>query len=115
MGVMNTGVIDLVDIQLVTYLAEKKPGGSPYLDMESIWNSSTCGFPPGCRKFRVHVWYEGELSVDSVTDWVATSILSLPRIRIFFRRVNGSGFSAEKQTSQYNFNSLPNHFSCKKE
>ncbi|MCD7459785.1 hypothetical protein HAX54_041948 [Datura stramonium] len=29
-GVADTGVIDLVDIQLVTYLAEKKPGGLPY-------------------------------------------------------------------------------------
>lgn len=29
------------------------------------------------------VRYDGELSVDSVTDWVAMSILSLPRIRYY--------------------------------
>uniref|UniRef100_A0A3Q7FR50 Uncharacterized protein n=1 Tax=Solanum lycopersicum TaxID=4081 RepID=A0A3Q7FR50_SOLLC len=50
-------------------------------------------FPPGCRSLRcmssllmiLHylVRYDGELSVDSVTDWVAMSILSLPRIRYY--------------------------------
>lgn len=35
-GVADTGVIDLADVQLATYLAEKGPGGLPFLDMESI-------------------------------------------------------------------------------
>lgn len=29
-GVANTGVIDLADVQLATYLAEKRSGGVPY-------------------------------------------------------------------------------------
>lgn len=29
-GVADTGVIDLADVQLAAYLAEKRPGGLPY-------------------------------------------------------------------------------------
>ncbi|XP_059303624.1 uncharacterized protein LOC132055693 [Lycium ferocissimum] len=79
-GVADTGVIDLADVQLATYLAEKRPGGLPYF-RQGI--PAFVAFPPGCRGLRCMSRYEGELSIDSVTDWVATSILSLPRIRYY--------------------------------
>ncbi|KAF3620670.1 putative NAC domain-containing protein-like [Capsicum annuum] len=80
-GVANTGVIDLADVQLATYLAEKRPG-IPAL----------VAFSPGCRSFRCMSRHEGELSIDSVTDWVATSILSLPRIRYYSKESMAQDF-----------------------
>ncbi|KAJ8536272.1 hypothetical protein K7X08_034673 [Anisodus acutangulus] len=80
-GVADTGVIDLADVQLATYLAEKRPG-IPAL----------VAFPPGCRGLRCMSRYEGELSIDSVTDWVATSILSLPRIRYYSKESMAQDF-----------------------
>ncbi|KAG5618540.1 hypothetical protein H5410_018364 [Solanum commersonii] len=123
-GVADTGVIDLADVQLATYLAEKRPGGLPYFRHGKLQPFLTrliasltgipalVAFPPGCRGLRCMsssklecalaltsiqfpaycillmiiynlVRYDGELSVDSVTDWVAMSILSLPRIRYY--------------------------------
>ncbi|TMW97339.1 hypothetical protein EJD97_005705 [Solanum chilense] len=79
-GVADTGVIDIADVQLATYLAEKRPGGLPYF-RHGI--PALVAFPPGCRSLRCMSRYDGELSVDSVTDWVAMSILSLPRIRYY--------------------------------
>ncbi|CAL5444912.1 unnamed protein product [Camellia sinensis] len=50
-GMANTGMVELGEVELATYLAEKTSS-----------------------------WYEGELSVDVVTNWFATTMLSLPRI-----------------------------------
>ncbi|CAL5444903.1 unnamed protein product [Camellia sinensis] len=50
-GMANTGMVELGEVQLATYLAEK-----------------------------TFIGYEGELSVDAATNWFATTILSLPRI-----------------------------------
>ncbi|CAN4088443.1 unnamed protein product [Withania somnifera] len=88
-GVADTGVIDLGDVQLATYLAEKKPGGLPYF---RHGNPALVAFAPGCRGLRCMSRYEGELSVDSVTDWVATSILSLPRIRYYSKKSMAQDF-----------------------
>ncbi|CAL5441656.1 unnamed protein product [Camellia sinensis] len=54
----NTGMVELGEVQLASYLAEKTFTGQP-------------SFQNG---------YEGELSVDAVTNWFATTILSFPRI-----------------------------------
>ncbi|CAL5444879.1 unnamed protein product [Camellia sinensis] len=61
-GMANTGMVELGEVQLATYLAEKIFTGQP-----SFQNGS---------KYR----YEGELSIDAVTNWFATTIPSLPRI-----------------------------------
>ncbi|KAJ8553676.1 hypothetical protein K7X08_024354 [Anisodus acutangulus] len=88
-GVADTGVIDLADVQLATYLAEKRPGGLPYFRHGKY---SLVAFPPGCRGLRCMSRYEGGLSMDSVTDWVATSILSLPRIRYYSKESMAQNF-----------------------
>ncbi|KAM3380750.1 hypothetical protein P3S68_006323 [Capsicum galapagoense] len=96
-GVANTGVIDLADVQLATYLVEKRPGGVPYFRHGKYLNKQNripalVAFSPGCRSFRCMSRYEGELSIDSVTDWVATSILSLPRIRYYSKESMAQDF-----------------------
>ncbi|KAL6559515.1 hypothetical protein OROGR_004632 [Orobanche gracilis] len=40
-------------------------------------------FPPGCKSSRCLYRYEDELSVDAIADWLATSILNLPRIPFY--------------------------------
>ncbi|XP_070027590.1 uncharacterized protein [Nicotiana sylvestris] len=88
-GVADTGVIDLADVQLATYLAEKGPGGLPFF-RHGV--PVFVAFPPGCRDLRCMSRYEGELSIDSVTDWVATTILSLPRIRYYSKESMAQDF-----------------------
>ncbi|KAI6690486.1 hypothetical protein NL676_027314, partial [Syzygium grande] len=44
---------------------------------------SIVAFPPQCRNADCLVRFEGELSTDALTDWFATTILSLPRIRYY--------------------------------
>ncbi|CAL5444865.1 unnamed protein product [Camellia sinensis] len=70
-GMANTGMVELGEVQLATYLAEKTFTGSL---------PSLIAFPSGCNTANCLIRYEGELSVDAVTNWFATTILSLPRI-----------------------------------
>ncbi|CAL5441702.1 unnamed protein product [Camellia sinensis] len=76
-GMENTGMDELGEVQLATYLAEKTFTGQP-----SFQNGlpSLIAFPSGCNNANCLIRYEGELSVDVVTNWFATTILSLPRI-----------------------------------
>ncbi|GMQ10724.1 hypothetical protein CsSME_00053617 [Camellia sinensis var. sinensis] len=73
----NTGMVELGEVQLATYLAEKTFTGQP-----SFQNGlpSLIAFPSGCDTANCLIRYKGELSVDAVTNWLATTILSLPRI-----------------------------------
>ncbi|CAL5362239.1 unnamed protein product [Camellia sinensis] len=66
-GMANTGMVKLGEVQLATYLAEKTFTGSL---------PSLIAFPSGCNTANCM----RELSVDAVTNWFATTILSLPRI-----------------------------------
>ncbi|XP_042041967.1 uncharacterized protein LOC121787330 [Salvia splendens] len=76
-GVANTAVVELSDVKLAAYLAEKKSSGQP-LFRNGL--PTILGFPPGCKSSSCLYRYEDELSVDAVTNWLATSILNLPRI-----------------------------------
>ncbi|CAL5444890.1 unnamed protein product [Camellia sinensis] len=75
-GMANTGMVELGKVQLATYLAEKAFTGQP-----SFQNGlpSLIAFPSGCNTANCLYRYEG-VSVDAVTNWFATTILSLPRI-----------------------------------
>ncbi|VFQ62720.1 unnamed protein product [Cuscuta campestris] len=90
-GVANTGMVELGDTQLATYLAEKKPSGQPFL---RYGVPALLAFPPGCKSLKCLHRYEGQLSVDAVTDWVATSILSLPRIPYYWKESMAQKFLA---------------------
>ncbi|XP_040988911.1 uncharacterized protein LOC121236527 isoform X1 [Juglans microcarpa x Juglans regia] len=81
-GVANTGVVELGDVQLAAYLAEKKPTGQPFFRNGL---PSLVALPQDCKTADCLIRFEGELSVDAVTDWVATTVLGLPRILYYTR------------------------------
>ncbi|XP_057805141.1 uncharacterized protein LOC131020390 [Salvia miltiorrhiza] len=76
-GVANTGVVELGDVKLAAYLADKKSSGQPFFRNGF---PAILGFAPGCKSASCLYRYEDELSVDAITNWLATSILNLPRI-----------------------------------
>ncbi|KAI8543321.1 hypothetical protein RHMOL_Rhmol08G0207600 [Rhododendron molle] len=88
-GVANTGLVELGEVRLTKYLAEKTITGQP-----SFPNGlpSLVAFPPRCNSSTCLLRYEGELSVDAVTDWVATTILGLPRIPYYSKDSLEQGF-----------------------
>ncbi|XP_019199991.1 PREDICTED: dnaJ homolog subfamily C member 16 isoform X2 [Ipomoea nil] len=93
-GVANTGMVELSNAQLATYLAEKKPSGQPFF---RYGVPALLAFPPGCQSLKCLHRYEGELSVDAVTDWIATDILSLPRILYYWKESMGQKFLAKSK------------------
>lgn len=90
--IANTGVVELGEFELVSSLAEKKPTGQPFFRNGL---PSLIAIPRGCRASNCLVRYEGELSVDAVTDWFATTILMLPRIPYYTKDTLGPGFLAK--------------------
>ncbi|TXG51717.1 hypothetical protein EZV62_024241 [Acer yangbiense] len=76
-GIANSGAVELSEIHLATYFAERKPTGQ-YFFRNGL--PSLAAFPSWCKASHCMIRFEGELSVDSVTDWFATTILGLPRI-----------------------------------
>ncbi|KAH6796477.1 hypothetical protein C2S52_000242 [Perilla frutescens var. hirtella] len=76
-GVAITGRVELGDAKLAVYLADKKSNGQPFFRNGL---PALLAFPPGCKSSSCLHRYEGELSVDAITNWLATSTLNLPRI-----------------------------------
>lgn len=95
--VANTGMVELGEVQLATYLAQKRSRGRPFL---SNGIPSLVAFPPGCRTSQCLVRYDGELSVDAITDWFSTNILSLPRILYYSKESLGQKFIAKTGPSK---------------
>ncbi|KAF2311303.1 hypothetical protein GH714_021603 [Hevea brasiliensis] len=91
-GVANTGMVELGDVQLTTSLAERKPTGH-FFFRNGL--PSLVAFPPGCRTSDCLIRYEGDLSIDAVTDWTATVILGLPRILYYSKESLGKNFLAK--------------------
>ncbi|EPS69605.1 hypothetical protein M569_05158, partial [Genlisea aurea] len=75
--IVNSGVVELADVNLVGYLAERKPRGQPFFRKGL---PAFVAFPAGCKSSSCLLRFDGDPSVDSITDWVATEILNLPRI-----------------------------------
>ncbi|KAK9278605.1 hypothetical protein L1049_028178 [Liquidambar formosana] len=88
-GVANTGMVELGEVQLATFLAERKPTGQPFF-RNGV--PSLIVLPSGCRTSDCLIRYHGELSVDAVTDWFATNILGLPRIIYYTKESLGQRF-----------------------
>ncbi|XP_077213966.1 DNAJ heat shock N-terminal domain-containing protein isoform X2 [Tasmannia lanceolata] len=76
-GVASTGMVELGESQLATYLAERRSTGQPFFRNGL---PSLVAFPQGCRSTDCLVRYQEDLSVDAVVDWIATSMHGLPRI-----------------------------------
>ncbi|PIA62806.1 hypothetical protein AQUCO_00200672v1 [Aquilegia coerulea] len=90
-GVGRTGMVELGEVQLAAYLAERKPTGQPFFRQGL---PSLVAFPPACRSADCVVRYHGDLSVDAVTDWFSTDILGLPRILYYSKEILGQKFIA---------------------
>ncbi|XP_047327744.1 uncharacterized protein LOC124931343 [Impatiens glandulifera] len=75
--VANVGMTELGEFQLAKDLAMSSFIGK-YTFPDGV--PAIVAFPPGCRTVNCLARYEGDLSVDTVTDWVASTILGLPRI-----------------------------------
>ncbi|XP_002514733.2 uncharacterized protein LOC8263406 [Ricinus communis] len=91
-GVANTGAVELGEVQLAISLAEKKPTGGIFFRNGL---PSLVAFPPGCKILECLMRYEGDLSVDAVTNWFATAVLSLPRILYHSKDSLGKHFLAK--------------------
>ncbi|WOK97578.1 hypothetical protein Cni_G06286 [Canna indica] len=76
-GVAATGMVELGDVQLSSYLAETKFTGQPHYRNGL---PALIAFPPNCTNAHCCERYHGEFSIDAIVDWVATDILGLPRI-----------------------------------
>ncbi|MBA0552340.1 hypothetical protein Golob_023161 [Gossypium lobatum] len=76
-GVANIGMVELGEVQVAAYLSEKKPMGR-FFFRNGL--PSVVAFPSGCKTSDCLIRFEGELSVDAVTDWFAMAVLNLPRI-----------------------------------
>ncbi|KAK1267539.1 hypothetical protein QJS04_geneDACA000558 [Acorus gramineus] len=91
-GVANTAALELGDYQLAAHFAERKSSGQPYFKNGL---PSLVALPNGCRRTECVMRYDGDLSVDSVVDWVATSVLGLPRILYYSKETLGQNFIAK--------------------
>ncbi|KAK1565010.1 hypothetical protein Q3G72_016772 [Acer saccharum] len=91
-GIANSGAVELSEIHLATYFAERKPTGQ-YFFRNGL--PSLVAFPSWCKASHCMIRFEGELSVDSVTDWFATTILGLPRIFYHTKESLGKSFLAK--------------------
>ncbi|PKU60388.1 hypothetical protein MA16_Dca018508 [Dendrobium catenatum] len=88
-GVADSGLVELQHVQLATFLAERNSMKQPIFRNGSILlilAKSLTGlpalvaFPPNCANSDCYTRYSGDLSVDAIVDWLATTVLELPRI-----------------------------------
>lgn len=91
-GIAETGMVELGDVQVAAYLAEKKYTKQPFFrnDLPAL-----VAFPPDCRSTDCFVRYQGELSVHEIVDWMATNILGLPRIYYYSKEALAPKFIAK--------------------
>ncbi|KAF7838483.1 DnaJ like subfamily C member 10 [Senna tora] len=75
--VANIGMVELGEVQLSVYLADKRSTGRPFF-RNGI--PSLVAIPPGCQTANCITRFDGELTVDKVTNWFATTVLDLPQI-----------------------------------
>ncbi|XP_057443153.1 uncharacterized protein LOC130734660 isoform X2 [Lotus japonicus] len=79
-GVANIGVVELGEKELAIYLADKRSTGKPFF-RNGI--PSLVAIPPGCHAAKCFRRFDGELTVDKVTNWFATTVLTLPQINYY--------------------------------
>ncbi|XP_043725333.1 dnaJ homolog subfamily C member 16 isoform X3 [Telopea speciosissima] len=91
-GVAGTGIVELGEVELASYLAETRTTGQPFFRNGL---PSLVVFPPGCRSSSCLLRYQGDLLVDAVVDWFATTVLGLPRILYYSKESLGQKFLAK--------------------
>ncbi|XP_027904615.1 uncharacterized protein LOC114164227 isoform X2 [Vigna unguiculata] len=80
--VANIGVVELGEKELAIYLADRRSTGKPFF-RNGV--PSLVAIPAGCRSPKCIRRFNGELTVDKVTNWFATTILALPQINYYSR------------------------------
>lgn len=76
-GVADTGLVELQNVQLAALFAERNSMKQP------IFRNglpALVAFPPNCANSDCYARYSGDLSVDAIVDWMATTVLDFPRI-----------------------------------
>lgn len=88
-GIASTGMVELGESQLASQLAERRSTGQLFYRNGL---PSLIALPPDCKNLDCLIRYQGDLSVDAVVDWFATTILSLPRILYYSKESLGKNF-----------------------
>ncbi|CAN0870847.1 DnaJ homolog subfamily C member 10 [Linum grandiflorum] len=91
-GTANIGAVEVGDTEVAASFAERKPTGQLFFRNGL---PSLVALPLGCRSSNCLVRFEGDLSVDAVTDWFATSVLGLPRILYYSKEALAQNFMAK--------------------
>ncbi|KAJ1292022.1 hypothetical protein BS78_02G361200 [Paspalum vaginatum] len=88
-GIAKTAMIEVGDSQLAGYFTEKRFSKQPFFRNGL---PALVAYPDNCRSPSCYTRYLGGLSVDSVVDWVATSVVGLPRILYYSKETLGPQF-----------------------
>ncbi|KAK4264169.1 hypothetical protein QN277_025380 [Acacia crassicarpa] len=90
--VANIGVVELGEIQLAAYLADKRSTG------KSFFRNGIPSFvtvPRGCQSANCITRFDGDLTADEVTNWFATTVLHLPQIMYYSKETLVPNFLAK--------------------
>ncbi|KAL6841734.1 hypothetical protein ACP4OV_028246 [Aristida adscensionis] len=88
-GIAKTAMVEVGDAQLAGHFAEKRFSKQPFF-RNGV--PALVAYPADCRSPSCYMRYQGGLSVDSVVDWVATSVVGLPRILYYSKDTLGPQF-----------------------
>ncbi|KAL5077891.1 hypothetical protein RYX36_016875 [Vicia faba] len=76
----NTGMVELGEKEVSIYFVDRRSTGKPFF-RNGI--PSLFAIPPGCRTAKCFRRFDGELTIDKVTNWFATNVLALPQINYY--------------------------------
>ncbi|XP_062187126.1 uncharacterized protein LOC133890665 [Phragmites australis] len=88
-GVAKTAMVEVGDSQLAGHFAEKRFSKQPFF-RNGV--PALVAYPANCRTPSCYMRYPGGLFVDSAVDWVATSVVGLPRILYYSKDTLGPQF-----------------------
>ncbi|XP_028763498.1 uncharacterized protein LOC114721801 isoform X1 [Neltuma alba] len=90
--VANIGMVELGEMQLAVYLADKRSTGKPFF-RNGI--PSVVAVPRGCQSANCITRYVGDLTADMVTNWFSTTLLHLPQIMYYSKETLVPNFLAK--------------------
>jgi len=88
-GIAKTAMVEVGDSQVAGYFAEKRFSKQPFF-RNGV--PTLVAYPANCKSSSCYKRYPGGLFVDSVVDWVATSVVGLPRILYYSKETLGPQF-----------------------
>ncbi|KAL6657022.1 hypothetical protein ACP70R_004802 [Stipagrostis hirtigluma subsp. patula] len=88
-GIAKTAMVEVGDAELAGHFAEKRFSKQPFF-RNGV--PALVAYPANCRSPSCYMRYPGGLFVDSVVDWVATSVVGLPRILYYSKDTLGPQF-----------------------